>query len=53
MGYARTLFKESSTHEFYVHKSTFRQGYRALLSRSLGSKQVRMIYAQAGCLTGA
>jgi pyruvate, water dikinase len=38
--------------EFYVHKSTFRQGYRALLSRSLGSKQVRMIDAQAGCLTG-
>jgi pyruvate, water dikinase len=34
--------------EFYVHKSTFRQNYRAVLSRSLGSKQVRMIYAQAG-----
>jgi pyruvate, water dikinase len=34
--------------EFYVHKSTFRQNYRALLSRSLGSKQVRMVYAQTG-----
>jgi len=34
--------------EFYVHKSTFRQNYRAVLSRSLGSKQVRMIYAHAG-----
>ena len=34
--------------EFYVHKSTFRQGYQAVLSRSLGSKQVRMVYAQSG-----
>jgi pyruvate, water dikinase len=34
--------------EFYVHKSTFRQNYRAVLSRSLGSKQVRMVYAQTG-----
>jgi len=24
--------------EFYVHKPTFRQGYRAVLSRSLGRK---------------
>jgi pyruvate,water dikinase len=31
--------------EFYVHKPTFRQGYRAVLSRSLGRKQMRMIYA--------
>ena len=30
--------------EFYVHKPTFRQGYRALLSRELGRKQLRMIY---------
>jgi pyruvate, water dikinase len=34
--------------EFYVHKSTFRQNYRAVLSRSLGSKLFRMVYAQAG-----
>ena len=27
--------------EFYVHKPTFRQGYRAVLSRSLGGKQMR------------
>jgi pyruvate, water dikinase len=31
--------------EFYVHKPTFRQGYRAVLRRSLGKKQIRMIYA--------
>ena len=31
--------------EFYVHKPTFRQGYRALLSRSLGGKQMRLVYA--------
>ena len=32
--------------EFYVHKPTFRQGYRTVLSRSLGRKQMRMIYAR-------
>lgn len=32
--------------EFYVHKPTFRQGHRAVLSRSLGRKQLRMIYAR-------
>jgi pyruvate,water dikinase len=31
--------------EFYVHKPTFRRGYRRVLSRSLGRKQMRMIYA--------
>jgi len=31
--------------EFYVHKPTFRQGYRAVLSRSLGAKQLRLVYA--------
>ena len=30
--------------EFYVHKPTFRLGHRAVLSRSLGRKQMRMIY---------
>ncbi|MEX0753187.1 MAG: phosphoenolpyruvate synthase [Xanthobacteraceae bacterium] len=34
--------------EFYVHKPTFRQGHRAVLSRSLGGKQKRMIYASHG-----
>jgi pyruvate,water dikinase len=33
--------------EFYVHKPTFRDGYRAVLSRSLGGKQKRMIYTTA------
>src|SRR5271166_1336724 len=32
--------------EFYVHKPTFRQGYRAVLSHSLGKKQTRLVYAR-------
>jgi pyruvate,water dikinase len=32
--------------EFYVHKPTFRQGYRAVLSRSLGTKELRLVYAR-------
>ncbi len=34
--------------EFYVHKPTFRAGHRAVLSRSLGAKQQRMVYAAHG-----
>ena len=34
--------------EFYVHKPTFRAGFRAVLSRSLGGKQLRMVYARGG-----
>ncbi len=34
--------------EFYVHKPTFREGFRTVLSRSLGGKQLRMIYAGPG-----
>ena len=34
--------------EFYVHKPTFSAGHRAVLSRSLGRKQLRMIYADHG-----
>ena len=34
--------------EFYVHKPTFSAGHRAVLSRSLGRKQMRMIYAEHG-----
>jgi pyruvate, water dikinase len=37
--------------EFYVHKPTFRAGYRAVLNRSLGSKQLRMVYARGGGTT--
>ena len=37
--------------EFYVHKPTFRAGYRAVLRRSLGSKQLRMVYARGGGTT--
>jgi pyruvate,water dikinase len=32
--------------EFYVYKPTFRQGHRTILSRSLGRKQLRMVYAR-------
>jgi pyruvate, water dikinase len=32
--------------EFYVHKPTFRQGYRAVLSRALGTKELRLVYAR-------
>jgi len=32
--------------EFYVHKPTLAKGYRAVLSRSLGAKQLRMIYGR-------
>src|SRR5487761_887886 len=31
--------------EFYVHKATFRKGARAVLRRTLGGKQMRMVYA--------
>jgi pyruvate,water dikinase len=34
--------------EFYIHKPTFRAGHRAVLSRSLGGKQMRMVYAGNG-----
>jgi pyruvate,water dikinase len=37
--------------EFYVHKPTFRQGHRTLLSRSLGRKQLRMVYARGRATT--
>ncbi len=30
--------------EFYVHKPTLVQGYRAVLRRSLGAKKVKMVY---------
>ena len=32
--------------EFYVHKPTFRAGYRAVLRRVLGAKKVKMVYAE-------
>ena len=31
--------------EFYVHKPTYARGFRAVLRRTLGDKQVRMVYA--------
>ncbi len=32
--------------EFYVHKPTFAQGYRAVLRRTLGAKKIKMIYSE-------
>ena len=34
--------------EFYVFKPTFRQGHRAVLRRALGSKKMKMVYAEGG-----
>ncbi|MCP5282003.1 MAG: phosphoenolpyruvate synthase [Rhodoferax sp.] len=31
--------------EFYVHKPTFRAGFRSVLRKTLGDKQVHMVYA--------
>ncbi|OOG42982.1 phosphoenolpyruvate synthase [Polaromonas sp. A23] len=33
--------------EFYVFKPTLKQGYRTVLRRKLGSKEIRMVYAKA------
>jgi pyruvate,water dikinase len=33
--------------EFYVFKPTLEQGYRRVLRRNLGSKKIRMVYAEA------
>ncbi len=32
--------------EFYVHKATFRNGFRNVLRRVLGQKQITMVYSQ-------
>jgi pyruvate, water dikinase len=32
--------------EFYVHKPTFKSGYRAVLSRSLGGKEMTLVYGR-------
>ncbi|MGZ5576715.1 MAG: phosphoenolpyruvate synthase, partial [Methylobacter sp.] len=32
--------------EFYVHKSTFEQGHRAVLRRTLGAKKIKMVYSE-------
>lgn len=32
--------------EFYVHKSTFEKGYRAVLKRTLGAKKIKMVYSE-------
>ncbi len=34
--------------EFYVHKPTFEQGFRAVLRRTPGSKKIKMIYGRGG-----
>ncbi len=37
--------------EFYVHKPTFNDGFRAVLSRRLGTKEMRMVYARGRATT--
>ncbi|MGE5156892.1 MAG: phosphoenolpyruvate synthase [Gemmatimonas sp.] len=37
--------------EFYVHKPTFKAGFRAVLSRRLGAKDKRMVYARGHATT--
>ena len=37
--------------EFYVHKPTFNNGFRAVLSRRLGAKAMRMVYAKGRATT--
>jgi pyruvate, water dikinase len=32
--------------EFYVHKPTFKSGYRAVLSRALGGKEMKLVYGR-------
>ena len=34
--------------EFYVHKPTLKQGFRSILRRRLGGKQIRMTYGKGG-----
>ena len=34
--------------EFYVFKPTFEAGHRAVLRRTLGSKKIKMVYAEGG-----
>jgi len=34
--------------EYYVHKPTFRKGFRTVLRRRLGKKQMKMVYAASG-----
>jgi pyruvate,water dikinase len=34
--------------EFYVFKPTLRQGYRPLILRRMGTKEIRMVYDEAG-----
>jgi len=36
--------------EFYVHKPTLAAGRPAILSRTLGSKEIKMIYSEGGAL---
>ncbi len=34
--------------EFYVHKPTLKQGFRPILRKVVGSKQIKMIYGEGG-----
>lgn len=34
--------------EFYVHKPTLKQGFRPIISRTIGSKEIKMVYDMQG-----
>ena len=34
--------------EFYVHKPTLKKGFRPIISRTMGSKEIRMVYDMQG-----
>lgn len=34
--------------EFYVHKPTLKKGYKPIISRKVGEKKIRMVYAKGG-----
>jgi pyruvate,water dikinase len=38
--------------EFYVHKPTYRAGYRSVLARTLGSKETRLVRPRRGADSG-
>ncbi len=37
--------------EFYVFKPTFREGYKPIIEKNLGDKEIKMIYGQGGSKT--
>lgn len=54
LGYGETIVQGlADPDEFIVHKPTFRLGYRAVVRRRIGAKQLRMIHGARGMRTVA